>query len=526
MNLRLSALLCGLLSGLVLAKPLTVCTDASPEGFDAARHTSAATQDAATEALYNRLVEFDRNTAGLQPGLAEKWVVGKLGLEYTFHLRRNVKFHTTETFRPTRDFNADDVIWTFSRLLDSKHPGAASSPAVWPYAHATDFAALVKRIDRLDDKSVRFTLNRPDAAFLANLATGMGNILSAEYAAQLLKAGKLDQLGVLPVGTGPFLLKKYEQGRRIEYAMHTPYWRQRTTKEAPIFLITEEAPKRLERLKKNECQFALALDAGEMAALKTDKKFQVAQNRSLSLAFLAFNTEKKTLTDKRVREALGLAIDRAAIVQKVYGGAATAAHLPLPSALWGYDKFIKPEGPDPERAKRQLKEAGFEKGLEIELLVRHVGGANNPNPAAMAELIAADWKKIGVNARITRLDGADLQKRTRAGEHDAVLGNWTSDNADPDNFLAMNLSCAARDTGTNLARWCHKGFDALLDTARRMEARNERSKVYSKIQNLFVVEVPWVVLAEPWVNLGASSGVSGFKPSVLGSHNFENVVLR
>ncbi len=95
----------------ISAKPLVVCTEASPEGFDPVLYTTAVTADAAAETMFNRLVDFKPGTTQIVPALAKSWDISEDGLTYTFHLRDDVKFHTTDYFKPTRNLNADDVLW-------------------------------------------------------------------------------------------------------------------------------------------------------------------------------------------------------------------------------------------------------------------------------------------------------------------------------------------------------------------------------------------------------------------------------
>ena len=102
------------------SKTLVYCSEGSPEGFDPALYTAGTTFNASSRPVYNRLVEFEHGTTKVIPGLAESWEVSDDGLEYTFKLRPGVKFHTTEFFTPTRDFNADDVIFTFERQLQGR----------------------------------------------------------------------------------------------------------------------------------------------------------------------------------------------------------------------------------------------------------------------------------------------------------------------------------------------------------------------------------------------------------------------
>src|SRR5262245_20797909 len=113
------------------AKTLVFCSEGSPEGFDPGPYTTGTTMDASSQAIYNRLVEFVKGTTQVGPGLAESWDVSPDGLEYTFHLRKGVKFQTTAYFTPTRDFNADDVIFTFERQWKKENPYFTYSDGIW-----------------------------------------------------------------------------------------------------------------------------------------------------------------------------------------------------------------------------------------------------------------------------------------------------------------------------------------------------------------------------------------------------------
>ncbi|WP_413854999.1 ABC transporter substrate-binding protein, partial [Albidovulum sp.] len=97
------------------AKTFVYCSEASPEGFDPAPYTAGGTFDASAHPIYNRLTEFKKGTTEVEPGLAESWEVSEDGTEYTFHLRKGVKWQSNEKFTPTRDFNADDVIFSYER---------------------------------------------------------------------------------------------------------------------------------------------------------------------------------------------------------------------------------------------------------------------------------------------------------------------------------------------------------------------------------------------------------------------------
>lgn len=101
-------------------KTLVYCSEGSPEGFNPQLFTSGTTYDASSVPLYNRLVEFKTGTTEIQPGLAEKWEISPDGKTYTFHLRKGVKWQGSKLFTPTRDLNADDIVFSFMRQKDEK----------------------------------------------------------------------------------------------------------------------------------------------------------------------------------------------------------------------------------------------------------------------------------------------------------------------------------------------------------------------------------------------------------------------
>ncbi len=169
--------------GAAQAKTLVYCSEGSPEGFDPALYTAGTTFNASSRPVYSQLVEFERGTTNTIPGVAESWEVSEDGLEYTFHLRPGVKFQTTDFFTPTRDLNADDVIFSFERQLDPDHPWHEyTAGTAWEYFNGMSMPDLLKEIVKVDDMTVKFVLTRPEAPMIANLAMDFASIMSKEYA--------------------------------------------------------------------------------------------------------------------------------------------------------------------------------------------------------------------------------------------------------------------------------------------------------------------------------------------------------
>ncbi|MEJ8796466.1 ABC transporter substrate-binding protein [Trinickia caryophylli] len=508
------------------AKTLVYCSDASPAGFDTAQYTTSVENSAAGYTVYDRLLEFEHGGTRVEPGLAESWDISPDGKRYTFHLRRGVKFQTTAYFTPTREFDADDVMLTFERMLDPDNALRKAYPVSFPYVVDLGLDKNIAKIEKLDPYTVRFTLKAVDAPFLSELAMPFTSVLSAEYAEQLMTAGKAADLNRYPVGTGPFVFRGYTKDASIRFDGNRDYWKPGVVRLAKlIFEITPDAGVREEKLRRNECQVMTYPRPADVAALKADSRLQVPSQVGFNLGYLAYNTTRKPLDNVDVRRALDMAIDKQAIVEMVYQGAAQVASHPMPPTQWSYDPTVKDAPRDIAQAKRLLEKAGLKDGFELTLWAMPVQRAYNPNARLMAEMIQADWAKIGVKARIVSYEWGEYVKRARAGEHDAALLGWTGDNGDPDNWLGVLLGCASVKGG-NFAKWCYKPFDDLIVKARETTAPAERAALYMRAQRIFAEQRPFTPIAHSVVYQPMRKEVTGFKIDPFGPTQFWNVGLR
>ncbi|KMY00800.1 peptide ABC transporter substrate-binding protein [Pseudomonas syringae KCTC 12500] len=505
----------------VSAKPLVVCTEASPEGFDIVQYTTAVTADASAETILERLVAFTPGTTDTVPGLAESWEISPDGLTYTFKLRKGVKFHTTDYFKPTREMNADDVVWSFKRQLDPKHPWHALSLVGYPYFESMGFQDLLKDVEKVDDSTVKLTLTHPESPFLRDLAMPFTSIYSAEYADQLLKSNKTAELNSKPIGTGPFILTRYAKDAQVRYKANPNYWKGKVPSEALIFAITLDNNTRLQKLKANECQVALYPKPDDIANIKADPNLKIAEMESMMTSYLAMNTSHKYLSDVRVRQAINLAFDKKSYIRALFGeGKATEGVGPYPPTMMGYDTDSKSPAYDPDKARALLKEAGVPEGQVFTLFARNGGAVTNPNPMVGAQMLQSDMAKVGIKIDIRIMEWGEMLKRAKKGEHDMVFAGWAGDNGDPDNFLTPNLSCDAAKNGENYARWCNKAFEDAITQARKITEPEKRAALYKQAQQVFNHEQPWISLAYPKLFVAMRKDVEGFQISPLTNNNF------
>ncbi|SDI00770.1 dipeptide transport system substrate-binding protein [Pseudomonas flavescens] len=505
------------------ASNLVYCSEGSPGGFDPGQYTTGTDFDAASETIFNRLAEFERGGTKAQPSLASSWNISEDGLTYTFHLREGVRFHTTEYFKPTRDFNADDVLFTFQRMLDRNHPFRKAYPSEFPYFTDMGLDKNIAKVEKTDDKTVIFTLNAVDAAFVQNLAMNFAAVHSAEYADQLLKAGKAADINQKPIGTGPFVFSRYQKDAVIRFKGNKQYWAPEMVKiDNLIFSINTDASVRAQKLRAGECQVTLNPRPADLKGLQADKNLNVPTEPGYNLGYIAYNVTRAPFDKLEVRRALDMAVNKQAIIDAVYQGAGQLAVNGMPPTQWSYDESIKDAAYDPEKARQLLKAAGVKEGTEITLWAMPVQRPYNPNARLMAEMLQSDWAKVGIKARIVSYEWGEYIKRAHAGEHDAMLIGWTGDNGDPDNWLGTLYGCASVD-GNNFSKWCDAEYDKLVVAAKRVTDQTQRSELYRQAQVVLKREVPITPIAHSTVYQPMRSSVKGFQISPFGRNSFIGV---
>jgi len=516
--LVLAALL-GLTSASAWAKPLVFCADASPEGFDPAMWDSSTTSNA-TRQIFDGLLSFRRGTSEIEPALASAWQVSPDARTFTFTLRRGVAFHSTPGFTPTREMNADDVLFSFMRLIDASQPFNRAFPVTFVYPQSLGLAQMIAGIDRVDDKTVRFRLHRANVNFLSYFAGSWAAVHSAEYAAKLLAEGRASTINNQPVGTGPYRFKSYRKDDVLRLQPHPAYWGgvQRTT--ALVYAISREPNVRVQKLARGECQIAAAIRDVDVTALTGHPQVTVLKTPALNISYLAFNMQRPLTAKRQVREALDIAIDRNALFKVLFPrGDAMQAVSAFPPAVPGYNKALKNEY-DPERARRLLAEAGVAPGTAIALWALPISRPTNPNGQLMAQLIQADWDKVGIKARIVSYEWGEYLKRANNGEHDVYMSGWSSDIASADDFLAPNLTCAASKGGI---KFCNQEFDALVEGARAEGDLPTRLAMIERAQAIFKRERPWITMAHSAIYMPLRKDVRGFVMAPDGSVDFRGV---
>ncbi len=520
--LAATALMSVMASG-AFAKTLVYCSEGSPENFSPSINTTGTSLDAARP-VYNKLVQFTPGATATEPALAESYTISEDGKVVTFKLRAGVKFHSgVNGFTPTRDLTAEDVIWSFERMWKAEHPYSKVSAGSYDYFNDMGMPDLLESIVKgADDLTVVMTLKEPNAPIIANLAMDFATIHSAEYAKFLLDKGTPEQFDQIPVGTGSYSYVDYQKDAVIRYKAFDG-WAGKPKVDDLVFAITPDATARKAKLEANECQIMIAPNPADLEALKGNADVEVLEQAGLNIGYLSMNSTKPPFDKVEVRQAIAMAIDKDAILKEVYQGAGQRAKNPIPPTMWSYDDATVDYEYNAEKAKEMLAAAGVT-ALETDLWYMPVQRPYNPNGKRMAEMMQADLAKVGINAKLVSYEWGEYRKRLQAGEHQMGLLGWTGDNGDPDNFFFLaGCDKDGKPAGQNLSKICDAKFNENMMKARSISDQAERTKLYQEMQKIHHDNVMWMNIAHSTVFEPIRKGVTGYKVSPFGAHEFQNV---
>lgn len=499
------------------------CSEGSPATFAPSLETNATDYDV-MRPIYSTLLRTIRGSTRITAGLAEHWEASRDGTEYIFYLRKGVKWHSNEYFKPTREFNADDVIFSFERQWLEDHPFHNIGGGEYLYFQSAGLPNLLESITKIDDYKIKIKLSKPNTTFLHMLITGFASIQSGEYAQKMMEQGRPEIIDQHPIGTGPFEFVNYKKDRSINYKRFEDYWGGRAKIEKIKFKIVKDPAERWKMLQNDQCQVMALPLADQIEEMRSNPSVIVSQIPGIGISYLAYNLTKVPFKDIRVRKALNMSINKKNILEKVYRGNAMNAITLIPPTMWSHNYNVLDDIYNPEAAKKLLGEAGYPNGFETDLWVMSVSRVHNPNPRLMAELIARDLNKIGVNAKIKVVDWTEYNRRLNNGEHQMAIQGWIGSYGDPDYFFYHLLSCeAANNGGFNVSKFCSDRYDELVNRARKIANPALRIPLYEEAQQIFKDQAPWLTIAHPLQTVVYKKKVKNLRLDPFGGFSFYGV---
>jgi peptide/nickel transport system substrate-binding protein len=477
--------------------------------LDLAQATDGESIKAGIQVLQN-LVKFGDNSMNVEPQLATSWKVSKDGKNWTFKLRKGVKF------QDGTDFNAKAVYDSLDRIIDKNHP--FHKYGQWKYLSLS--LKYVTKITVIDNYTIRLTTLIPYAPLINNLALWLCPILSPKAMAKYK-----NQIGMHPVGTGPYKFVDWVKDDHITLVRNDHYWGSRPKLKKIVLKSIPETSTRLMALQSGAIDIADDLDPDSIALVRKAPNLRVKEAPSVNIGYLAINTTRPYFADVRVRRAINYAIDKDTLIKTLYGGLAIPAKSAFPPSIWSYNNAIVPYAYNPKKARALLKAADYDFNRVIELWAMPVSRAYMPQPIRTAELIQANLAAVGMKTKIVRYDWGTYLKETSNGKDDMCMLGWLGGNADPDNFLYGLLSAdSAKVPGAaNVALWSNAEFTALVKKAQRTFSKRKRTRYYKKAQMIFHDQAPWVPLVHTKVVRCYSKRVHDVPLRPNGLNSFEMV---
>ncbi|WP_338069174.1 ABC transporter substrate-binding protein [Deinococcus fonticola] len=471
--------------------------------------------------MYDTLGEFKPGTTTLDPGLATRWAASADMKNWTFTLRRNVKFHDGTPF------NADAVIFNVERWWNPASPARYNH--TWEswgqiLGESKGKGSVLAGIKKNNDYSLTFNLTRPVSDFPARISTSFFGIASP---AAVKKAGeKYGSPAGGAVGTGPYVLDSWKTGDRIVLKANPSYWRGKPRNDGVLFRFLKDPSARLNELRAGTLDLSCDLNPADLKAVQGDPKLTAILRPSFNVGMLNIYTgTRKELQDVRVRRAIMYAINRPAIVDAFWGPLGATDNSIVPPALgWANSKNVpNTAAPNVAQAKKLLAEAGYANGLTLDLWYMPVSRPYFPTPKPIAEAIAADLAAVGIKTHLKTEDWAKYLEDSRQNPgFDLYMLGWSGSYGSPSTFYDPHFGPGGEpDTAYE-----NKALQKLLDNATAAKNQSEAAKIYAKAQELAYESAVRIMMVHSRPLCASRKNVTGWTPNPTNSDQFDTVVIK
>jgi peptide/nickel transport system substrate-binding protein len=447
--------------------------------------------------VYQGLVVPDKDFK-IQPLLAKEWTVVN-DTTWEFKLRDDVTFHDGSPF------NAEAVKATFDRLLDPN----TGSPQREKFS-------MITEVKVIDEYTVQLSLAYPYAPLLSILASQEGSILSPKALAE-----NPENLAQHPVGTGPFVFEAWKSGQEISLKKNENYWGKKPNIDGVVFKVVPEDTTRLAMIETGEAHINDQVPVTEIERIEASETMGLYRTEGLAVEYVGFNTKKKPLDDVKVRKAISHAIEREAIIKGVYNNVGTLANVAMSPKVYGHSKEVKPYNYDLNEAKKLLKEAGYENGLELTLLT-----SDRKERINMAEVIQSQLKGIGVNVEIQVMEYGAYIEMANNGEHDLFIGGWGNATGDGDYNQYNLFHSASQGPAGNHFYYSNPVVDQKIEAARKETDEAKRLKLYEEVMQMEIDEAVYIPIRNYEHMAAHSKNVSGFWLNAANYLMIDDVVIK
>lgn len=480
------------------AQVLVFGRGADSVGLDAA-HEEDGESFKVAELIFDTLVQYQQASTDIEPGLATEWESSPDGLVWTFHLREGVLFHDGTPV------DAEAVVFSFERQYDPAHP-YHNVGGPYLYWTALGLDEIIGKVSALDSKTVEVRLNRAYAPLLSALAVPAFSVVSPTALRQWGADFKSH-----PVGSGPFKFVEWRRDDRLVLERNDDYWGGKSALDQIVFRSIPDNAARLIEIEQGTIHVLEYPDPENLEAIRSNPDLVLMEQPGMTVGYIALNNDHAPFNDPRVRRAINHAVNKTAIVEKLFSGLAVPAKNPFPPTVWGYNDSIQGYEYSPEKARALLKEA-LPKGMDRELTF-YALSAPRPyflNPSQVALAVQSDLQAVGIRTRIETYEWGTHLEKVKNGDHDLAMLGWIADYADPDNFLYFNLDKSnAKPPAGNIAFYRNDRVHELLVNAQIESNHERRVALYGEVQQIVHDDAPWLPIAHAQNVVVTRRNVSG-----------------
>jgi peptide/nickel transport system substrate-binding protein len=468
---------------------LVAAVSAQPDQFDP-HVTTAYPSFQVLENVYDTLVVPNAQDLTMEPSLAESWETSEDQLTWTFTLRDGVTFHDGSTF------DSADVVYSYRRIIDENLTNA-------------DRFVNVAAVEAPDPQTVVIRLSQPTPNLLERIGAFKGMAILPENAAEDL------DLTTEANGTGPFRLESSDASGTVLTA-YEDYWGGAPSVDGVEFRYITEPAAALTALQNGEVQWTDNVPPQQIESLEGDDTVELQTTPSVDYWYMSMNYGRAPFDNRDVRRAISFAVDREAVAEAAWFGAAQPNQTAIPEVSSFYFDYA-PFQPDPDQARQLLQQAGVQTPLTMGLMVTD----QFPETVTAAQVIASQLEPIGINVEIETLDFATWLDRQGAGDYDAFSLGWLG-NLDPAAFYQdQHITGGAN----NYQGYSNPEVDRLLQAGAVEPDEAARKQIYDQAAQIIVDDVSYLYLYNPDVVQAWAPGLSGYQIRADKAINFENVEL-
>lgn len=453
------------------------------------------------------------------PCLAESWeMISPTTIE--LRLRKDVFFHNGDPM------TADDVVFSLDRMFHPTFP---------PYVtRSREYFSNMEKAEKVDDYTVRVHTKRPDPILLTLLNVQQSMIVPEKYikgltgSPDVAEDSDFEAFGLKPVGTGPYAITEFVPGQKLVWERFEKYWGEKPDLEKATITRINEMAARITALKNGEVDIITNVPPDQISTIERDPDLKVEGMQTPIFHVVFFKTNNPKLTDKRLRQALCLAIDRDLLNEALWHG---KARIPEYHTFPQFGKLYDPSWRtieyNPEKARQLLKEAGYD-GTPIRFDTQ---ATYYTNGLLAVQAIREMWAEVGVTMAINVLD------RWTGDDEDMEARIWSNPLYFPDpvgSYGTMWSPTGARITAKSWDPAKPKGYasyEELWNNFRYSMDTAERLKYYREIMEYIAEEAPFTILYQPYESWGMRKDVDwrplpGHIPYVLDFHKGNITVSR